>query len=247
MKEYEYDYVLGYPSALTMVAQYLIDHDTALRRRAKAVITASETLAEEQRKVIEAGFGARASTRYSCSEMAVSMSQCDRGVFHEDAEYCFVEFVPIGDGNGDLEEIVATSFINPAMPLIRYRTGDLVRGVEDGCRCGRSGRCVAQIDGRIEGAIRTPDGRVLTRLDFLFKRVRGLRAAQLEQVAETEVILRLVVAPEFSDKEQTALASEMGAMFGKRMRVRWEYVEALPKERNGKVRQIRSVVGAGRR
>ena len=50
--------------------------------------------------------------------------------------------------DGDKGELVFTSLIKEAMPIIRYRTRDLSRAISVACPCGRTHRRIERIKGR---------------------------------------------------------------------------------------------------
>src|SRR5690606_19396703 len=71
-------------------------------------------------------------------------------------------------------------------PLIRYRTGDLVRGLTahgvESCACGLRTPIVAEVLGRVEDLIYTPDGRTLGMFTYrTLKFVEGLGETQVIQ------------------------------------------------------------------
>ena len=55
-------------------------------------------------------------------------------------------------------ELVVSSVANPAMPFLRYRTGDTVELVSEPCKCGRRGRRIRRISGRIFRNFKLSDG-----------------------------------------------------------------------------------------
>ena len=59
---------------------------------------------------------------------------------------------------GQIGEIVGTSFDNPAMPLVRYRTGDFAVKGPVSCKCGRNHFLLGEIQGRRQEVIVAKDG-----------------------------------------------------------------------------------------
>jgi phenylacetate-CoA ligase len=47
-------------------------------------------------------------------------------------------------------ELVLTTLTKQAQPVIRYRTRDVTRFLPDDCPCGRTGRRIARIEGRVD-------------------------------------------------------------------------------------------------
>ena len=101
------------------------------------------------------------------------------------------EFVPTENGL----EVVATSFYNYTMPLLRYATGDYIDGeINDtgDCKCGSSWPYALGIKGRSDDYVILKDGRQIGRLDVVFKEIDNLIECQLEQTLLTELVVRYV-------------------------------------------------------
>jgi phenylacetate-coenzyme A ligase PaaK-like adenylate-forming protein len=81
-------------------------------------------------------------------------------------------------------ELVLSSVMNDAMPLLRYRTGDMVELTAEPCRCGRPGRRIVQIAGRAVRNYVLSDGSEYAPTNFneLFKRfpIREFQITQLD-------------------------------------------------------------------
>ncbi|HVU07879.1 MAG TPA: AMP-binding protein [Verrucomicrobiae bacterium] len=101
---------------------------------------------------IEAAWNAKIYSTYGVTELANSFCECDAGVGgHLHEEQLHVEILddagnPLPDG--EVGEIVATTFGVEAMPLIRYRTGDCAALFSQKCRCGRKTPRLGPIVGR---------------------------------------------------------------------------------------------------
>ncbi|MBK8036997.1 MAG: phenylacetate--CoA ligase family protein [Verrucomicrobiaceae bacterium] len=110
----------AYPSAALMLMQMGVKLDFKLT----SVLCGSEKLSTEAEKQLEGHFGAPVMHWYGHSERAVLAAQRPgSSALHFWPAYGFVEFGE-ADAAGN-REIIATSFHNHVMPLIRYRTGDL--------------------------------------------------------------------------------------------------------------------------
>lgn len=72
------------------------------------------------------------------------MYQCEeRYGSHFQADIYYPELVMFGsdeviEGSGQMGELVVTTLMNEAMPLIRYRTGQTAMRVDEPCACGRT-------------------------------------------------------------------------------------------------------------
>ena len=103
-------------------------------------------------RAIETAWGARVYSTYGVTELANSLCECAAGAGgHLHAEQLHVEILdddgrPVPDG--EVGEVVATTFGVEAMPLIRYRTGDCAALFRGSCACGRSTPRLGPILGR---------------------------------------------------------------------------------------------------
>ncbi len=145
----------GYPSAISTLAQYVKDQGLPPSSfGVRAALLASEPVFPEQREIIEAAFDCRAFSWYGHSERLVLAGECEKNSsYHQIPDYGFLEMLD-GEGNavedGELGEIVGTTFWNRSFPLIRYRTGDFARRLHWRCECGRNHDRFDNVQGRRE-------------------------------------------------------------------------------------------------
>ncbi len=103
-------------------------------------------------RTIEAAWGAKVYSTYGVTELANSLCECAAGVGgHLHDEQLHLEILdddgkPVADG--EIGEVVATTFGVEAMPLIRYRTGDCAALFRTPCACGRVTPRLGPIVGR---------------------------------------------------------------------------------------------------
>lgn len=244
-----YRFWQGYPSALALLCEWLLEHGVALGEAApRAVFTSSETLLDFHRQAIATATGAPVADRYGHSELAVSALQCPAGSYHVDTEFCAVEIDPHEETEDWVRgEVIATGFANRAMPLLRYRTGDIatLRKRAD-CPCGRARPILEQIDGRLEDYVVTPDGRRIGRMDHLFKDTREIREAQIVQLAADRLVVRLVPGPGYGPDVEHAIEGDFRRRVGEGIEIRFERVDAIPRLPSGKFRAVVSELPEGR-
>jgi phenylacetate-CoA ligase len=234
-------WIHGYPSLLSLLAAYLVDSGQELGYAVRWVTTGAENLLPHQSAVIEEGLGVKPVQHYGLAEGVANISQCELGAFHVDEDYAAVEFVPLG--NDGLHRIVGTNFTNPAAPFIRYDTQDLAT-IREGasCSCGRPGRVVEGIDGRREDYVVLANGTRIGRMDHIFKDLTSIREAQIHQSRPGEIKIRVVRGRAYREADELALVRETVKRVGQETKLEVEYVDALPRSSNGKLRLVVSEV-----
>jgi phenylacetate-CoA ligase len=208
----------------------------------KIVFTGAETLLPHQRSTIEEGFSTKVSDQYGATEQCGNISECEKHRYHVDMEFGAVEFLPIKGMPSNVRRILCTGFHNLAMPLIRYDIGDIATLSEETCSCGRQSPVIDKIDGRIESYIITPDGRRLGRLDFLFKKSPNILEAQLIQDTIDCVRFCIVRTSEYTNADEQQLITTIHEYMGHSFTIKIEYLDEIPRGKNGKFRQIISTV-----
>jgi len=232
----------SYPSSLAPVARYILERGIETIRP-RAVITSSETLMPEIRRDIELAFRCRVFDHYGAAEMAALVTQCEAGSYHVNPEFGVVELLRDGkpvETPGELGEIVATGFINPVMPLIRYATGDLAAwgGGASHCPCGRAFPTLERIEGRMDDVLVTPEGRLIGRLDPIFKAVGSLYETRIVQDGPDHVRVEVVVAGAFPETERQTLLHELSDRMGPSMRIDLIEVPQIPRTAAGKFQAV---------
>jgi phenylacetate-CoA ligase len=78
----------------------------------------------------------------------------NKGGLHVFEDHFYPEIVDPETGEpvteGEPGELVLTTLTKQAQPVIRYRTRDITRFLADNCPCGRTGRRIARIEGRVD-------------------------------------------------------------------------------------------------
>ncbi len=235
-------YVEGYPSALHLVSRAMIDADRCLPRgRLEAIFTSSESLLPHQRSAIETAFSAPVRDHYAATEHVVSMTGCAENNLHTDMEFGIVEV----ESKEETEDwvrgpLIVTGLGRPAAPMIRYRIGDVGTRSKQPCPCGRPGDVFLDIDGRIEDYIVTPDGRLVGRMDHVFKGRFDIAEAQLVQDRVEALKVLLVPGQDWNDSGRQSLERELKSRLGAKMEIEIELTDQIMREPNGKLRAVKS-------
>jgi phenylacetate-CoA ligase len=241
----EMRYVQGYPSSIHLVARALLEADRPLPRgRIAAVFTSSESLLAFQRETIEKAFGAPVRDRYGVSEFDVSMTECEAGRLHVDMEFCIVE-VEVEEETAEYVRgpLLITGLATEATPRFRYRIGDVGTRAKAPCPCGRPGEVFFEVDGRIEDYVLTPDGRLVGRMDHVFKEQFEVAEAQILQVDPHAIDVLVVPRASWTEASERSVMKEIRSRLGDEIDVRIELVSQIAREANGKFRAVKSAVG----
>ncbi|MFC1601058.1 phenylacetate--CoA ligase family protein [Candidatus Sumerlaeota bacterium] len=244
LQQHPVAYYCGYPSALNLLARFLLEHDIRLAHPPQAVISNSETLLPAQRAAIERALCPRVGDLYGQTEHCGIISDCEAGGYHVDMEFGVVELLPLEGIESDARRIICTGLHNPVMPLIRYEVGDVAARLADEdagggvCACGRPSARVAGIDGRLESLVMTPDGRRLGRLDHVLSRTDRIRAGQFVQSKLGLLTVRIVRDTGYGRADERAILRDLRLFVGEEIEIEFEYVEEIAREANGKLRQV---------
>jgi phenylacetate-CoA ligase len=213
--------------------------------RLLGVFPSSESLLVFQREAIENAFGAPVRDRYGVSEFGVSMTQCALGHHHVDMEFCIVEVETAEETDETVTgPLLITGLAQDATPLLRYRIGDVGTRAKRPCPCGRPGDVFLDVDGRIEDYVLTPDGRLIGRLDHVFKEQLDVAEAQILQDTKDAVDVLVIPRSTYTEISGRHLLKEIRSRLGHEIEIRIHLVDSIPREPNGKFRAVKSRVGS---
>jgi phenylacetate-CoA ligase len=210
----------------------------------KFINCGGETLTRGMRKHIEESFSSKVYMTYGLTELGFVAWECpqERGL-HINSSSVIVEIV---DGKGrpkesGIGEIVATSLVNHAMPLIRYKTGDL--GSWGECGCGRGTPVLKSLEGRAADVVELPGGRLRSALAFYFPQkmkhgFSGIRQYQVVQDQTDRFVFRYVPLGKGPSRECLAeIRKKMLAASGE-ISAETEETGRIPREKSGKFRHV---------
>lgn len=147
IEKYRPEYIHGYMSAIMILAKYV--ETRGLQHHFEGILAVSETVYPDQRAYVEKVFGARVFSFYGHSERLVIAGECEKSsCYHVEPLYGYCEILNDQLKTAEAGEIVATGFLNEAMPLIRYRTGDAAAWNHESCPCGRESLRLDSVHGR---------------------------------------------------------------------------------------------------
>jgi len=222
----------AYPSAVIRFVRLLEERGCA-PPELKAVCTSSEQLGSSERIAIEQFFGVRVFDLYGHAERAVAAAQCEEDKeYHVFDEYGFLELVDTNGSPctpGKVGEIVATGFLNRAMPFIRYRTGDFAEFSRNKCPCGRNLTVLSSLYGRPPEYLLDPQGNPISiRMGLGHEALKGIIALRFYQSRPGHAVLHVVPGKnEHNDYIRGRLLKEFDQRFGNRMEFDFKFVDFL--------------------
>ena len=240
IKEFAPEVLNAYPSTAFLLASYLKDSDQELPL--KAVFTSSETLTDNQRKVIEDVFKCHVFDWYGQVERVAAIGQCENGSYHIQEDYSIVEFLETDFGL----ELVGTHLHNYIMPLIRYRTTDTVELDNNKCTCGCNFRNIAKISGKNSSYynILTTEGIKITSLGYISMGVNNIIETQFVQEKIGELIINITTNGKFCEKDKEQLIKNTLERTSSDMKVTVNEVTEISRGPNGKfISVINKLIG----
>ncbi|HEU5303803.1 MAG TPA: hypothetical protein VFU40_04085, partial [Gemmatimonadales bacterium] len=190
------DVIYSLPSALLETARALRERGERLRVR--AIFTSGELLSGTTRALLADAFQAAVYDVYGTSETKEIAWECAQGGMHINADVVRLEVLddagrslPAGrEGN-----LVATSLVNRAMPLIRYLTGDRGTLLPGACTCGCSQPLLGIVTGRTADVLVLRGGQRISpyALTCALERVDGMVRYQVSQLDPGRVRVRAIV------------------------------------------------------
>jgi phenylacetate-CoA ligase len=91
--------------------------------------------------------------------------------------------------------------------------------------------------------VMTPDGRLVGRLDHIFKGQTEIAEAQIHQDSKEAISVLVVPRLHYDLAAERQLLSAIRARLGEEIGVEIELVHEIPREANGKLRAVKSAIG----
>lgn len=231
-------YIEAYASSLAFLAEWMLRHRATPRLpKLRAVFLSSETALPHQCETIARAFGCRVFNKYGNSEQATIIGMCAQGRHHEFEEYSFTEYLDEqgNEASAGMAELVGTSFVNRATPLIRYRTGDWVELDGTPCACGRAHRTIKRIVGRSQEYLLGCDGERISiaAINTHSDVYDGIADFQYVQEKPGAAVIR-VLAADLSDRQRERIIAEATHRTAQTIAFTLETVNSLTKTRGGK-------------
>jgi phenylacetate-CoA ligase len=177
---------------------------------------------------------------YGTTETGYVFMQCEKGKFHQNSDYCRVDFQPLKPEHGGplLGRILVTPFNNAWNYMLRFDVGDLVR-LEPDCRCscGRnSGLILDSVQGRKTNLTLTTCGRLVTlyELDQAISKLEGLDEFKLVQADSSNYQLQIVTSQTDKPKLVDEAVRLLRRLYGQDAAINVIFASAIATESSGK-------------
>ena len=238
IRDFNPKYIMEYPSAIYLYANYLYKRKMKFNGL-KAVLTGSENLSLEKRKIMEDVFECDVYDGYSLAEYVTYITQCEHNTYHISPEAGIVEIFDQNNKiftDNSIGNIITTTLYNYAMPLLRYNTGDLGSLSNDkiNCKCTRELPILKTLDGRIISFLLLPNGSLVgsAGLSTAFH-CENLLESQIIQKSRNEILLKLIVNENFSDLDLNNLLNGLSKRTDS-LKINHKFVNSIDVGSNGK-------------
>ncbi len=238
IRKYNAAALVGYPSAIYLLAKTCID--LGINLKLKAVLTSSETLTQSARAAISGAFDCNVFDFYGGAERVCYIHTCEQGSYHIIPEYGFTELIPVNESDDRICRVISTGFWNKTMPFIRYDTGDTVIKSDRKCSCGRSFPVVESITGRQIDVIKTPSGRQFGAaiLTHLLYGTNHILESQIIQDALDHLTIEYVPASNFNENDLSNFRGLIIKHLPSELKVELKKVQAVKRTISGKIRPV---------
>lgn len=249
IKRYGATYLHGYPSALSIFANYVKRNGRQdIASLISGIICASEATFPHQRQLLEEVFGTDAILSfYGMSEKVAFGSEVpgSPGVFEMEPLYGITELLDDHDRpistQGEKGRIVATGLLFKGMPFIRYDTGDMAELVEPASPANCFRLKLRNIGSRWgQEFLVGNDGRLIsmTAINIHSPAYSRMAGFQFHQEVPGEASLKAVLAPGCTEADLVPFIAEISEKIGSSLKFNIEIVDALPANTRGKSKFI---------
>lgn len=237
--------IIGYPSALYLIAKICLD--MRIEMKLSAALTTSEVLTDVMRQTIGRAFGCDVFDFYGLAERVCYIHTCEHHSYHILPEYGLTELIPVGDSDTNHCRIVSTGFWNKAMPLIRYDTGDVVVKSNNTCACGRNFPVIKSVIGRQGDVIKSPSGErfgvtILIHLLYVICGANNILETQFIQDSPSHITVEYVPCERFSNADFSVAKKRFVEHLSRGLEIDFKQVKAVGRTKSGKVRPVVSQI-----
>ncbi len=246
MRDFNPDYIHGYPLSISLIAEEMI------RRgiddiRPRMVCTGAELVSKRTRDTINNAFGVDMRDTYATIESGLIAWECPAHEgYHINIDSVVLEFLKDGRAAlpGESGKVVVTNLHSFAMPIIRYELGDICIPSDGVCSCGNDLPLMKIIEGRVDDMVCTPAGKVVSpnSITNAMEAVEGVRQFRVIQENEETLLVKLVKGKGYTLETPRITSRILNELVGEDVKVEVEIVSEIPRELTGKIRAVISKV-----
>lgn len=240
LKRHRTSWLNGYSNSIYQLAQLALDQGLDIPP-IKAVITTSEKMTTEMRRIVEKAFTTRVYEEYGTVEDCFYVCENEYGekLVNPDAGILEVvddqfQTVPAGVEG----EVLATGFVRPNQPFIRYRIGDIAVMREEPSQCGREMPVMQEVIGRVEDTIYGSDGRRMVRFHGIFVNQPNVYEAQIIQKTLDHIHVRVVPKQGFGSDDKQDIIHRVQQRLTDKVYVSIEIVSHIERTSAGKFKAV---------
>jgi phenylacetate-CoA ligase len=240
LKKHKIKWITGYAVSLYLLAKFIVEKKLSIPVL-NAVITTSEKLTDNMRKIMEIAYNCKIYEEYSTVENVLFASECKKGNLHVSPDIGIVEILRPDNTHcepGEIGEVVTTCLFREYQPFIRYRIGDLAAWDDQPCSCGIHMPIIKDVVGRIEDVVIGPDGRRLVRFHGIFVDQPHIREGQIIQEKINLIKVKIITTDGFNDHDIEEVKNRILKRLGKHVKVMIEIVEQIPRTKSGKFQAV---------
>lgn len=248
LKRKNIQYILGYPSAINQLAEYLIENNQ--KHKLISIISLGDKLFDHFEENFKSAFkNPKIIDTYGCAEGIMIACRNDLPYYYISSPHVYIEIVD-DDGkevpDGVLGHVLATCFTNDAQPFIRYKLGDLaIKLPKENYPENRKFNypLLQKIVGRETDVVKTPHGKTLIVHSFtgIFEYFPEIKQFQIVQTHPEILEIHYLTDELIPLKEDTLkkLESKLQNLTEDSMTLRFKNVKSIASAPSGKPQIIR--------
>jgi phenylacetate-CoA ligase len=181
----------------------------------------------------------------SSTEFGWIAMECNHGHLHLNDDSFFFEYIDVESPSNlpiAYKELCISSIDQGASPHIRYRTGDIVSIVDGDCECGSERQRIV-MEGKISHFLVKNKQPFLSpkQVDKMMGAPAWLDFYQLEQVKETEFLLKIIANDLYQQGDEQYFVEKLKSAYNADLKFDIRFVDYIATERSGKYQFVRGL------
>ncbi|MFH0976276.1 MAG: hypothetical protein V1874_10890 [Spirochaetota bacterium] len=231
------------PSLLARLSWWAIDNSVSMYLP-QIILFTYEFPSQIHRKDIRKAFPVPSASSYGTTETGYVFMQCEHGTYHQNTDFCRVDFQPLKNMHGgpDKGRILVTIFNNKWTSLIKFDVGDIVSLSDHSCPCGRNeGYILESIEGRTANATFATAGNLVTtkQLDDALLKTDGIRDYHLDQFSRNEYSLKIMTGGNPAGLTDN-IKKQMRLLYGSDAELNIDFCKDIAPAASGKYRRTQA-------